>query len=110
MIGDRQNQSGLAELKQRLWFVLFGLVIFRIGVHIPVPGINAARLAELFSSNQHNILGMANVFSGGALERLSIFALGIMPYISSSIIMQLLTVVSPQLEQLKKEGETGRQN
>ena len=108
MIGDRQNQSGLAELKQRLWFVLFGLVIFRIGVHIPVPGINAARLAELFSSNQHNILGMANVFSGGALERLSIFALGIMPYISSSIIMQLLTVVSPQLEQLKKEGETGR--
>lgn len=108
MIGDRQNQSGLAELKQRLWFVLFGLIVFRIGVHIPVPGINAGRLAEIFSSNQHNILGMANVFSGGALERLSIFALGIMPYISSSIIMQLLTVVSPQLEQLKKEGEAGR--
>lgn len=108
MIGDRQSQNGLAELKQRLWFVLFGLIVFRIGVHIPVPGINAARLAEIFSSNQHNILGMANVFSGGALERLSIFALGIMPYISSSIIMQLLTVVSPQLEQLKKEGEAGR--
>lgn len=108
MTGDRQNQSGLAELKQRLWFVLFGLIVFRIGVHIPVPGINAARLAEIFSSNQHNILGMANVFSGGALQRLSIFALGIMPYISASIIMQLLTVVSPQLEQLKKEGETGR--
>lgn len=108
MLGDRQKQSGLAELKQRLWFVLFGLIVFRIGVHIPVPGIDAARLAEIFSSNQHNILGMANVFSGGALERLSIFALGIMPYISASIIMQLLTVVSPALEQLKKEGETGR--
>lgn len=106
--GDRQNLGGLAELKQRLWFVLFGLIVFRIGVHIPVPGIDAARLAEIFSSNQHNILGMANVFSGGALQRLSIFALGIMPYISASIIMQLLTVVSPNLEQLKKEGEAGR--
>lgn len=109
MIGEnRNNSSGLAELKQRLWFVLFGLIVFRIGVHIPVPGIDAARLAEIFSSNQHNILGMANVFSGGALQRLSIFALGIMPYISASIIMQLLTVISPQLEQLKKEGESGR--
>lgn len=108
MIGERGNSSGLAELKQRLWFVLFGLIVFRIGVHIPVPGINAARLAEIFSNNQNNILGMANVFSGGALQRLSIFALGIMPYISASIIMQLLTVISPQLEQLKKEGETGR--
>lgn len=100
--------SGLAELKQRLLFVLFGLIVFRIGAHIPVPGIDATRLAEIFSSNQSNILGMANVFSGGALQRLSIFALGIMPYISASIIMQLMTVVSPQLEQLKKEGEMGR--
>lgn len=108
MIGDRQSQGGLAELKQRLWFVLFGLIIFRIGVHVPVPGIDAARLAEIFSSPQKNLLDMANMFSGGALQRLSIFALGIMPYISASIIMQLLTVVSPQLEQLKKEGETGR--
>lgn len=108
MMGDRGNLGGLAELKQRLWFVLLGLIVFRIGVHIPVPGINAARLAEIFSNNQNNILGMANVFSGGALQRLSIFALGIMPYISASIIIQLLTVVSPQLEQLKKEGETGR--
>lgn len=108
MIGDRQNQGGLAELKQRLWFVLFGLVIFRIGVHVPVPGIDAARLAEIFSSPQQNLLNMANMFSGGALQRLSIFALGIMPYISASIIMQLMTVISPQLEQLKKEGETGR--
>lgn len=111
MLGGRSggiNFGGLAELKQRLWFVLCGLVVFRIGVHIPVPGINAARLAEIFSQNQNNILGMANVFSGGALQRLSVFALGIMPYISASIIMQLLTIISPQLEQLKKEGETGR--
>lgn len=109
MLGERRGTlSGLAELKQRLLFVLWGLIVFRIGAHIPVPGIDATRLAEIFSNNQNNILGMANVFSGGALQRLSIFALGIMPYISSSIIMQLLTVISPQLEQLKKEGETGR--
>lgn len=100
--------SGLRELKQRLWFVFWGLVVFRIGAHIPVPGIDPARLSELFSNLQSNILGLANVFSGGALQRLSIFALGIMPYISASIIMQLMTAVSPQLEQLKKEGETGR--
>jgi preprotein translocase subunit SecY len=100
--------SGIAELKQRLWFVFWGLVVFRIGAHIPVPGIDTARLAEIFSNNQGNLLGYANVFSGGALQRLSIFALGIMPYISASIIMQLFTVVSPKLEQLKKEGESGR--
>lgn len=104
----RSTLSGLAELKQRLLFVLWGLIVFRIGAHIPVPGIDAARLAEIFSNSQNNILGMANVFSGGALQRLSIFALGIMPYISASIIMQLLTVISPALEQLKKEGENGR--
>jgi preprotein translocase subunit SecY len=108
MIGERRKVSGYAELKQRLWFVLFGLIVFRIGVHIPVPGIDAARLAEIFSQNQNNILGMANVFSGGALQRLSIFALGIMPYITTSIIMQILSFVSPALEQLKKEGEMGR--
>lgn len=104
----RSHLSGLAELKQRLLFVLWGLIVFRIGVHIPVPGIDSVRLAEIFSNNQNNILGMANVFSGGALQKLSILSLGIMPYISASIIMQLLTVISPQLEQLKKEGETGR--
>ncbi len=107
--GERRNSmGGLAELKQRLLFVLWGLIVFRIGAHIPVPGIDAARLAEIFTNSQNNIIGMANVFSGGALSRLSIFALGIMPYISASIIMQLMTVISPSLEQLKKEGELGR--
>lgn len=104
----KQTNSGLVELKQRLWFVFWGLVVFRIGAHIPVPGIDPARLQDLFSNLQGNILGLANAFSGGALQRLSIFALGIMPYISASIIMQLLSAVSPKLEQLKKEGETGR--
>jgi preprotein translocase subunit SecY len=106
--GGRGTLSGLAELKQRLLFVLWGLIVFRIGAHIPVPGIDAARLADLFRDSQNSIVGMANVFSGGALTRLSIFALGIMPYISASIIMQLMTVIVPSLEQLKKEGETGR--
>ena len=100
--------KGLAELRSRLWFVLIALLVYRIGAHIPVPGINPDRLATLFEQNQGTILGMFNMFSGGALKRMSIFALGIMPYISASIIMQLLTVVSPQLEQLKKEGEAGR--
>ncbi len=98
----------MMELKQRLFFVLFGLIVFRIGAHIPVPGIDAARLAEIFVNSKNSIIGMANVFSGGALTRLSIFALGIMPYISASIIMQFLTYITPQLSQLKKEGELGR--
>ncbi len=92
----------------RLWFLLGALVVYRIGAHIPVPGINPDELAKLFQQNQSGILGMFNMFSGGALSRFTIFALGIMPYISASIIMQLLTVVSPQLEALKKEGESGR--
>ncbi|MFD2231998.1 preprotein translocase subunit SecY [Alkalimarinus sediminis] len=100
--------SGFAELKSRLWFVFIAIVIYRVGAHIPVPGINPDRLAALFEQNQGTILSLFNMFSGGALERMSIFALGIMPYISASIIMQLMTVVSPQLEQLKKEGEAGR--
>ncbi|OZG70891.1 preprotein translocase subunit SecY [Hahella sp. CCB-MM4] len=100
--------KGLAELKARLWFVLLAILVYRIGAHIPVPGINPDQLAALFEQNQGTILSLFNMFSGGALERMSIFALGIMPYISASIIMQLLTVVSPQLEQLKKEGEAGR--
>jgi preprotein translocase subunit SecY len=92
----------------RLWFLLAALVVYRIGAHIPVPGIDPTQLAELFRQNQSGILGMFNMFSGGALSRFTIFALGIMPYISASIIMQLLTVVVPQLEAVKKEGESGR--
>ncbi|MFA7317757.1 MAG: preprotein translocase subunit SecY [Sulfuricella sp.] len=97
-----------SDLKQRLLFVLGALIVYRIGAHIPVPGIDPAVLAELFKSQQGGILGMFNMFSGGALSRFTVFALGIMPYISASIIMQLMTVVSPQMEQLKKEGESGR--
>jgi preprotein translocase subunit SecY len=96
------------DLKKRLIFLLLALVVFRIGAHIPVPGIDPAVLAELFAGQQGGILGMFNMFSGGALSRFTIFALGIMPYISASIIMQLMTTVSPQLEQLRKEGEAGR--
>ncbi|MAD43694.1 MAG: preprotein translocase subunit SecY [Oceanospirillaceae bacterium] len=101
-------QSGLGELWARIRFVFLAIVVYRIGTHIPVPGINPEQLARLFEQNQGTILEMFNMFSGGALERMSILALGIMPYISASIIMQLLTAVSPQLEQLKKEGEAGR--
>ena len=96
------------ELRQRLLFVLGALFVFRAGTFISVPGLNPMELAQLFESQRNTILGMFNMFSGGALERLSIFALGIMPYISASIIMQLLTVVIPSLEKLKKEGEAGR--
>ena len=95
-------------LKKRLLFVLAALVVYRIGAHIPVPGIDPVALESLFKSQQGGILGMFNMFSGGALSRFTVFALGIMPYISASIIMQLMTVVSPQMEQLKKEGESGR--
>jgi preprotein translocase subunit SecY len=100
--------SGLGELWARLRFVLIAIVVYRIGAHIPVPGINPDQLAALFREQQGTILGMFNMFSGGALERMSVLALGIMPYISASIIMQLMTAVSPHLEQLKKEGEAGR--
>ena len=96
------------DLKKRLLFLLGALVVFRIGAHIPVPGIDSNVLADLFKSQQGGILGLFNLFSGGALSRFTIFALGIMPYISSSIIMQLMTTVSPQLEQLKKEGQAGQ--
>jgi preprotein translocase subunit SecY len=97
-----------ADLKRRLLFLLGALIVFRIGTHVPVPGIDPDQLKELFNSQRGGILDMFNMFSGGALSRFSIFALGIMPYISASIIMQLLTVVSPTLEALKKEGESGR--
>ena len=100
--------SGLSELKARLFFVLGALFVYRIGSHIPVPGIDPKALAVMFEQQSGSILDMFNMFSGGALMRLSLFALGIMPYISASIIMQLMTVVIPAMEQLKKEGESGR--
>lgn len=96
------------ELKKRLWFTLGALLIYRLGTYIPLPGIDPAALAEIMRQNQSGILGMFNVFAGGAVGRMAIFALNIMPYISASIIIQLLTTVSPHLEQLKKEGEQGR--
>ncbi|MDX9685948.1 preprotein translocase subunit SecY [Halopseudomonas formosensis] len=102
------NQGGLSELWGRLRFLFLAIIVYRIGAHIPVPGINPDRLADMFRQNEGTILSLFNMFSGGALERMSIFALGIMPYISASIIMQLMTAVSPSLEQLKKEGESGR--
>ncbi len=98
----------LTELKQRLLFVFLALVVFRIGTHIPVPGIDPVALAEMFKQAQGSIVDLFNMFSGGALERFSVLALGVMPYISASIIMQLMTTVVPTLEQLKKEGEAGR--
>ncbi len=98
----------LTELRQRLLFVLGALVVFRVGSFIPVPGIDPTALAHLFQQQKGTILDMFNMFSGGALKRLSLFALGVMPYISASIILQLMTSVVPSLEQLKKEGESGR--
>ena len=98
----------LTELKQRILFLLGAFLVFRIGAHVPVPGIDPVALAELFESQRGTILDMFNMFSGGALERFSLFALGIMPYISASIIVQLLTKVSPKLEQLNKEGAAGK--
>lgn len=100
--------AGITDLKRRLLFVLLAIVVFRIGSYIPVPGLNPQRLQDLFNAQQNNIIGLFNMFSGGALMRFSIFALGIMPYISASIIIQLLTVVSPQLAELRKEGESGQ--
>jgi len=100
--------AGLGELKVRLLFLLFAIFVYRVGTHIPVPGIDPLQLQAFFEQNEGTFAGLFNMFSGGALERMSIVALGIMPYISASIIMQLLTAVSPQLDQLKKEGESGR--
>jgi len=100
--------GGLTELRSRLLFVLLAIVVYRIGSHIPIPGIDPERLQLLFNQNQGGILDLVNMFGGGALERMSIFALGIMPYISSSIITQLLVATTPSLQQLRKEGESGR--
>ncbi|TCT12798.1 protein translocase subunit secY/sec61 alpha [Tepidamorphus gemmatus] len=96
------------ELKKRIWFTLGALLVYRLGTYIPLPGINPGAVAELFNQQSSGILGMFNMFAGGAVGRMAIFALNIMPYISASIIVQLLTAVSPHLEQLKKEGEQGR--
>ncbi|AVV84314.1 preprotein translocase, SecY subunit [Shewanella putrefaciens] len=104
----KSAKGGFSELKARLLFVIGAIIVFRAGSFVPIPGIDAAVLAELFAQQSGTILSMFNMFSGGALERASIFALGIMPYISASIIMQLLTVVHPALAELKKEGESGR--
>lgn len=105
-----QSKSGsrYGDLKRRIVFLILALVVYRLGTHIPVPGINPDSLSDLFQQNQGGILGLFNMFSGGALERFSVFALGIMPYISASIIMQLMAVVVPTLEAIKKEGESGR--
>ncbi len=100
--------SKAEELKKRIWFTLGALVVYRIGTFIPMPGIDPVAFAETFRQNSSGILGMVNLFAGGAIERMAIFALNIMPYISASIIMQLMSSVSPKLEALKKEGEQGR--
>ena len=102
------NSKGLGELWTRLRFLLVAIIVYRLGTHIPVPGFDPERLADLFTQNQGTFLGLFNMFSGGALERMSILALGVMPYISASIIMQLMSATVPALEQLKKEGENGR--
>lgn len=103
-----QNVFKIPELKKRILYTLGLLAVYRIGVHVPTPGIDAVALASFFERAQGSLLGLFNMFAGGALERLSVFALGIMPYISASIILQLLTVVIPHLERLSKEGEQGR--
>jgi preprotein translocase subunit SecY len=114
LVTSAQSSAGQAkagkfgDLKKRLIFLLLALVVYRVGAHIPVPGIDPDQLAQLFKEQSGGILGMFNMFSGGALSRFTVFALGIMPYISASIIMQLLTVIVPQFEAMKKEGEAGR--
>lgn len=102
------NQAGMAELRSRLLFVFFALLIYRVGTHIPVPGIDPSQLAALFNQNQGGILELFNMFSGGAWERMSILALGVIPYITASIIMNLMTMMYPQFQQWRKEGDAGR--
>jgi preprotein translocase subunit SecY len=106
--GIAQSGNKFGELRQRLVFLVLALLVFRLGAHIPVPGIDPDQLAQLFAGQKDGILGMFNLFSGGALSRFTVFALGIMPYISASIIMQLMTIVIPTLESLKKEGQAGQ--
>ncbi|MGQ3891849.1 preprotein translocase subunit SecY [Legionella sp. CNM-4043-24] len=107
-VSGGQSKGGLAELKARIIFVIIGILVYRLGAHIPVPGLDPQKLANFFGEQQNTIFGLFNMFSGGALSRVTVFAIGIMPYISASIIIQLFSVVSPKLEQLKKEGESGR--
>ncbi len=106
--GGFQNIFKIPELKKRIFYTFALLAVYRIGVHVPTPGIDSLALAKIFEAHKGGILDIFNMFSGGALERLSVFALGIMPYISASIILQLLTVVIPHLERLSKEGQQGR--
>ena len=109
-LASRINFGSIAkadDLKKRILFTLLALIVYRIGSYIPIPGIDPVALEKVFERNVGGILGMFDMFAGGALGRMTVFALNIMPYISASIIMQLLTVISPQLEQLKKEGEVG---
>lgn len=106
--GSDSAKGGLSELKTRLLFVFGAIIVFRLGSYIPIPGIDSAVLAQLFEQQKGTIVEMFNMFSGGALERASILALGIMPYISASIIINLMTVVHPPMMELKKEGEAGR--
>ncbi len=104
----KPSTDRFADLRKRIFFLILALLVYRLGAHIPVPGIDPTQLASLFKTQEGGILGLFNMFSGGALSRFTIFALGIMPYISASIIMQLMTAVSPTLEALKKDGEAGR--
>ncbi len=108
MIGSITNIAKIPELKRRIIFTLLMLLVYRIGVHIPTPGINEVALKDFFARYQQTLFGVIDMFTGGAMERFSVFSLGIMPYISASIILQLLTVVIPHLERLSKEGEAGR--
>jgi len=108
LIGGFQNIGKIPELKRRIIFTLLMLVVYRVGCHIPIPGVDATALAAFFNQMQGTVLGLFNMFSGGALEQMSVMALGIMPYITASIILQLLAIVVPHLEKLRKEGEQGR--
>jgi preprotein translocase subunit SecY len=108
MIEGFQNAGKIPELRRRIFFTLAMLAVYRVGVHIPTPGIDRVALASFFDRVKDTMFGLFNLFSGGALEQFSVFSLGIMPYISASIILQLLTVVFPYLERLSKEGEAGR--
>ncbi|HEC31027.1 MAG TPA: preprotein translocase subunit SecY, partial [Deltaproteobacteria bacterium] len=108
MITGFQNIGKIPELKRRIFFTFLLLAVYRVGVHVPTPGIDAAALAALFAQAKGTLLGFFDMFSGGAMRRLSVFALGIMPYISASIILELLTVVIPYLDALKKDGDAER--
>src|SRR5215468_5398059 len=108
MLNGFQNASKIPELRRRVLFTLAMLAVYRLGVHVPTPGIDRHAMAAFFEQQKGTLFGFLNLFSGGALEQFSVFSLGIMPYISASIILQLLTVVFPYLERLSKEGEVGR--